>query len=78
MDFTEISVTPVPVHPGTSFAVVAGKALEDIKIPGKPEVGEVREQDEQAVKWAVEELERVFSMIEQGVSKRKTEAAPVA
>jgi len=27
MDFTEISVTPVPAHPGTSFAVVAGKAL---------------------------------------------------
>jgi hypothetical protein len=27
MDFTEISVTPVPVHPGTNFAVVAGKAL---------------------------------------------------
>lgn len=27
MDFTEISVTPVPIHPGTSFAVVAGKAL---------------------------------------------------
>lgn len=27
MDFTEISVTPVPVHSGTSFAVVAGKAL---------------------------------------------------
>jgi HK97 family phage prohead protease len=28
VDFTEISVTPVAVHPGTSFAVVAGKALE--------------------------------------------------
>jgi len=28
MDFTEISVTPVPVHPGTGFSVVAGKALE--------------------------------------------------
>lgn len=29
MDFTEVSVTPVPVHPRTGFAVVAGKALED-------------------------------------------------
>lgn len=28
VDFTEVSVTPVPMHPGTSFAVVAGKALE--------------------------------------------------
>lgn len=28
MDFTEISVTPVAVHPKTKFAVVAGKALE--------------------------------------------------
>ena len=33
MDFTEISVTPVPVHPGTSFAVVAGKALEPAPAP---------------------------------------------
>lgn len=30
MDFTEISVTGVPVHPKPSFAVVAGKALESI------------------------------------------------
>ena len=29
MDFTEISVTPVPVHPRTGFAVVAGKAMTD-------------------------------------------------
>lgn len=28
VDFTEISCTPVPVHSGTHFAVVAGKALE--------------------------------------------------
>lgn len=30
MDFTEISITPVPVHAASSFAVVAGKALEDV------------------------------------------------
>jgi hypothetical protein len=29
MDFTEISITNVPVHSRPSFAVVAGKALED-------------------------------------------------
>ncbi|MBB4663017.1 HK97 family phage prohead protease [Conexibacter arvalis] len=28
VDVTEVSVTPVPAHPGTSFAVVAGKALD--------------------------------------------------
>lgn len=28
MDFTEISITGVPVHPKTSFDVIAGKALE--------------------------------------------------
>jgi HK97 family phage prohead protease len=30
MDFTEISVTPVPVHSQPAFSVVAGKALGDI------------------------------------------------
>lgn len=30
VDLTEVSVTPVPVHPGTGFAVVAGKALADL------------------------------------------------
>jgi hypothetical protein len=34
---TEVSVTPVPVHPGTGFAVVAGKALENTPAPA-PEV----------------------------------------
>jgi len=28
VDVTEVSVTPVPAHPRTSFAVVAGKALD--------------------------------------------------
>lgn len=37
MDFTEISVTPVPIHTATSFAVVAGKALEDITPAGETE-----------------------------------------
>jgi HK97 family phage prohead protease len=33
MDFTEISVTPVPVHSRTSFGVIAGKALESAADP---------------------------------------------
>lgn len=32
MDFTEISVTNVPVHARPAFAVVAGKALEDFAV----------------------------------------------
>jgi HK97 family phage prohead protease len=38
-DFTEISVTPVAMHPKTKFAVVAGKALEDtfeVETPDEP------------------------------------------
>jgi HK97 family phage prohead protease len=64
MDFTEISVTPVPVHPGTSFAVVAGKALEDIELPAKPEVsGEVRAEDEEMLKYYIEGLSNIFDRI---------------
>jgi len=33
MDFTEISVTPVPVHSAPAFSIVAGKALGDIVVP---------------------------------------------
>jgi HK97 family phage prohead protease len=29
VDFTEISATPVPAHPGTSLNVIGGKALDD-------------------------------------------------
>lgn len=42
MDFTEISVTPVPVHSGTHFAVVAGKALDDMDAaPAREENSEI-------------------------------------
>lgn len=34
MDFTEISVTPVPMHAKPAFSVVAGKALEDQIVVG--------------------------------------------
>lgn len=64
MDFTEISVTPVPVHPGTSFAVVAGKALEDIELPAKPDVsGDVRAEDEEMLKYYIEGLSSIFDRI---------------
>lgn len=66
MDFTEISVTPVPVHPGTNFAVVAGKALEDLKLPSKPNVeGEIRAEDEAAINELVGMLDSIFTRIAQ-------------
>lgn len=64
MDFTEVSVTPVPVHPGTKFAVVAGKALADIEIPEKPDIeSEIRAEDEELVKHAVDLLNSVFDRV---------------
>lgn len=58
MDFTEISVTPVPVHPGTGFAVVAGKALEDAP-PAEPAKITV-----EGVDLAVADLERLERSVE--------------
>lgn len=67
MDFTEISVTPVPIHRGTSFSVVAGKALVDITFPQAPDTitGEVRAADAERIRWALEELDTVFTQIGQ-------------
>lgn len=78
VDFTEISVTPVPVHPGTNFAVVAGKALADLKVPEVPDVADVREDDERQIKWMIEELEGVFKRLEESVAKRKDDSAQEA
>lgn len=78
MDFTEISVTPVPVKPTTAFAVLAGKALEDVEIPAKPTVdGEIRAEDERAVTYLVEELNRIFERIgKRGEGQDDNEADP--
>lgn len=77
MDFTEISITGVPVHAGTNFSVVAGKALtSDIEIPDTPDVeGEIREEDLRTVNYLIEELGMVFDRITQSVNQRKTSAA---
>lgn len=73
-DFTEISVTPVPVHPGTSFAVVAGKALvSEIEVPEVPEGldGEIREDDLRQVSWLIDELNATFDRLLDQKNKRK-------
>lgn len=79
MDFTEISVTGVPIHTGPSFAVVAGKALlDDVEIPTAPEVdGEVRDEDVRAVEFLVGELNALLNRIGESVSHR-TEPTPAA
>lgn len=74
MDFTEISVTPVPVHPGTSFAVVAGKALaSEIEVPEVPADldGEIREDDLRQVSWLIDELNATFDRLLEQKNKRK-------
>ena len=68
MDFTEISVTPVPVHSGTSFSVLAGKALasdleaKHITIPTLPE-NEIREEDFMNIQWAIESIDGIFARL---------------
>ncbi len=80
IDFTEISVTGVPVHTGPSFAVVAGKALlNDVEVPETPEVeGEVRESDVESVKFLVGELGALFDRIEAAAGNRTAPAQVAA
>lgn len=70
MDFTEISVTPVPIHPGTSLNVVAGKALQDITLPRKPKKssleGDIRQEDE----MALAEIAGMWNRILDGIERR--------
>jgi phage head maturation protease len=67
MDFTEVSVTPVPKHSGTSFAVVAGKALADTETPEEvahPDEGvTLSPEDEARLVGALDQLGNVFSQI---------------
>lgn len=63
-DFTELSITGVPVGRGPSFGVVATKALEDLKLPDVPAInGDIREEDLLEINFAVENLGRVFDRL---------------
>jgi hypothetical protein len=68
VDFTEISVTPVPIHPGTSLSVVAGKALQDITLPRKPakKLGseDIRQGDEEMLTMLAAEWNSLLDRIE--------------
>lgn len=73
-DLGEISVTPFPVNPRTTFALAGAKAFDGVEIPSLPPVdGEVREDDEWMVKEAVRMLESVFERID-----KRTSSAPAA
>jgi HK97 family phage prohead protease len=70
-DLTEISVTPVAVHPGTSFGVLAGKALssdlkagDNVDVPDVP-AGEIRQDDYYMIQDCLDTLERVIEKIKQ-------------
>ncbi len=70
VDFTEISVTPVPVHPGTNFAVVAGKALADVTVDEEPDAKAVEQ-----VEGMVTSLEQMFQELTEAVNKRAGQSA---
>jgi hypothetical protein len=63
MDFTEISVTPTPVHTGPRFAVVGAKALTDIDF--KIETG--TEDDNEDVRAAAMEMEEQMRSVLAGL-----------
>jgi HK97 family phage prohead protease len=77
-DLMEISVTPVPAHPGTSFAALAGKALAtDLKVPdgvAAPDLpeDEIREDDFYQVQYALESIARVLERLEKRGEGSKT------
>jgi HK97 family phage prohead protease len=79
MDFTEISVTPVAMHPKTQFAVVAGKALSnDLKVPDNVSVDvgkdEIRASDFERIQWALQEIDGVLKALE---NRNKKDDTPV-
>lgn len=78
MDFTEVSTTATPVHPGASFAVVAGKALtsdlhipDNIREPNVPEE-EIRDEDFWRIQESLNSLSYVFSKLEKRGKKDDT------
>jgi HK97 family phage prohead protease len=75
VDFTEISTTGVPVHSGTNFAVVAGKALASdipaVEVPEDLKDKEIRDSDMQNLVWQIEEITNTLQRVFDGVAARK-------
>lgn len=74
-DIIEISATGAPVHPDTSFSVIAGKALaSSIELPEVPEIeDDVRESDIRQIEYLVEELEASLNRLVTIKAQRKGE-----
>jgi len=66
MDFSEISVTGVPIHTGPSFAVIAGKALgNDEELPAPPEVeADISDEDVAVLENSLTRLDELITRIE--------------
>lgn len=62
MDFTEVSITPVAVHPKTKFAVVAGKALGNEVTETEPEI---RPEDYERLQSALTQMGSVIDRLEE-------------
>lgn len=67
-DLTEISVTPVPVHPGTGIGVLAGKALasaleepDNVHVDVSAET--IRDEDFVEIQWAISTVGRILDRI---------------
>jgi HK97 family phage prohead protease len=75
VDFTEISATAVPVHPGTNFAVLAGKALmsevDQPEVPAELVDEEVRDSDVERLSYAVAELQYIYDQLAAARAKRQ-------
>ena len=81
-DFTELSITPVAVHPKTKFAVVAGKALSsDLTAPDGVTLPEsleedIRDEDFMRLQMALNELGDVLARV--GKRESDTDTNPPA
>lgn len=63
VDLCEISVTPFPVNPRTTFEVVAGKAFGDIEAEAAPGSEGMREEDRAQIQYALDTLTSVFDAV---------------
>lgn len=70
VDLTEISVTPVAIHPKTQFSVVAGKALADLKPLDVPADDELTDEAMTLIYNAMDNLDKLFK----NLGKRETDA----
>lgn len=72
MDFTEISITGVPVHAKPAFSVVAGKALDDHVDDPAP----AAEEDYSALEGPLQSLSELFDRLDQQPEGKAVKGEP--